>query len=212
MPPSTVSSQLYFFDFPIVDANAIANSALRFLFHGSPHGAFGNQSNLPIPETRYLENFDAFKVNLEHLSNDPLSDEFEYNLIFLSKRLAEDLWIGKKRSNNPELTKLTRRVQLGSEASLNAKRYKTPFWVRFRRPIYLSIFDSLIGDDNYVPTAFRQQFMNKFTGFLVRTEKGFPVVRTIFDAYGLAMTNRQEVEDPLDGPLQVVSYQYYMHH
>jgi hypothetical protein len=207
MQPSLATSHLYFFDFPIADALAISNSALRFLFYGSPHGAFGQQGDAAIPETRFLENYDGFKVSLEHLSNDPLDNNYEYNLVFLTKNTAKDLWIGSKRANNPELKKLTRRVHLGVRPSLQAKRYKTPFWVRFKKPIYLSIFDANIGDDNYVPSAFRQQFHNKFTGFLMRSEKGFPLVRTMFDAYGLKMVNRQEVQDRLDGNLQVVAYQ-----
>lgn len=46
----------------------------------------------------------------------------------------------------------------------------------------------------------------KYTGFLTRTEKGYPLVRTVFDANGLAMATRQEVNDRLDGHLQVMSY------
>ncbi|MFC5049430.1 hypothetical protein ACFPK9_02185 [Rubritalea spongiae] len=196
-------SQLYFFDYPLVDAKAIANSALRLLYYGTTHGAFGATS---IPETRYLEHFDAFKITLEHLSNDSLSEDFEYNLVFFTKPIAMDIWLMKNRAELSEIKKLTRRVHLGTQPSLRAKRYKTPFWIKYTRPIYMSLFDVKVGDDNYVPPAFTHQFNTKYSGFVMRTQKGYPLVRTMFDAYGLTMGTRQEVHDRLDGDLQVMSY------
>ncbi|MGJ8673608.1 hypothetical protein [Rubritalea sp.] len=199
-------SHLYFFDYPLIDAKAIANTALRFLYYGSAHGAFGRSATNSIPKTRNLDTFDAFKITLTHLSKDPLSDDFEYNLVYFSNTIAKDLWLVSNRSEHPELRKVTRRVHLGNQQSLNAKRYKTPFWVRFTRPIYLSIFEQKIGDDNYVPPIFCQEFHAKYTGFIMRTKKDYPLVRTMFDAYGLEIGTRHEVHDRLDGDLQVISY------
>lgn len=206
MHSPSFSSKLYFFDYPLVDAKAIANSALRLLYFGSTHGAFGRNAISSTPETRNLANFEAFKITLEHLSNDPLSEDYEYNLIYLAQPIAKDLWHSSLRAQHTEIRKLTRRVQLNSRQSLNAKRYKTPFWVKFTRPIYMSIFEANMGDDNYVPPSFAQQFNSKYVGFLMRTKKNYPLVRTVFNAYDLTMGTRQEVCDHLDGDLQVISY------
>lgn len=202
----TTSYLPYFFDYPLVDAKAIANSAMRFLYFGSPHGAFGHNAISAIPETRVLEDFEAFKVSLAHLSKDPLSDDYEYNLVYFTESIAKDIWNVNRRSEHPEIRKITRRVQLNSRQSLSAKRYKTPLWVRFHRPIYMSLFEAKIGDDNYVPPEFIQEFNSKYVGFIMRTKKDFPLVRTMFEAYGLTMGTRQEVRDRLDGNLQVTSY------
>ena len=201
------SPEQFFFDVPLVDVNAIAHSAMRLIYHGSTHGAFGSfgSQNARI-EPLDLDKCDAFKISLDHLSVDPLAEGYQYSLVYLNDTLSENLWNGKKRDASPALKELTRRVQLAESPSLSAKRYRTPFWVKFQKPIYIARYDSALAHSSQVPEEYQQRFLNKYQGFLMRTEKDYPLVRTIFEAYGLKLEERRDVLDHLDGHLQVLAY------
>lgn len=197
----------FFFDFPLIDVNAIANSAMRLIYHGSTHGAFGafGSGNARL-EPLDLGKYDAFKISLEHLSVDPLTDGYQYSLVYFSNDLSDNLWNGKKRDASPALKEISRRVLLAESPSLNAKRYRTPFWVKFQKPIYITRYDNALAHDNQVPQEYLQRFLDNYQGFLMRTENDYPLVRNIFDAYGLKLEERREVLDTLDGHLQVHAY------
>lgn len=196
----------FFFDYPLIDAHAIACSALRLICHGSTHGVFGAYGATAAQTALDLESIEAFKISLARLSNDALTDQYEYSLVYVTKELSEHLWSGEKRALAPDVKKLTRRVHLNETASLEAKRYKTPFWVRSLRPIYLAKYDIESLSDHYVSDSYHHKFHQKYQGFLMRSEVNYPVVRNIFEAYGLEMTNRREVKDDLDGNLEILSY------
>ena len=197
----------FFFDYPLIDAHAIACSALRLICHGSIHGVFGSYGSTTTKDQALdLEKIDAFKISLARLSNDALTDQFEYSLVYVTKELSEHLWDGEKRALAPDVKSITRRVHLNETASIEAKRDKTPFWVRSLRPIYLAKYDIENLSDHYIPDAYNHQFHEKYQGFLMRSEVNYPVVRNIFEAYDLEMTNRRKVKDVLDGDLEILSY------
>jgi len=192
----------FFFDFPLVDANTIAFSSLRLVYHGSTHGAFGlKRSPLDLREV------DAIKISLNHLSTDPLSDEYEYNLIYLNDSLSEAVWNGQKRDNTPALMKITRRVLLAASPSLNAKRFRTPFWVKFTKPIYLARYNKVLIDDNTIPVDYLRDFHNKYQGFLTRTKKGYPLVRNTLESLGLKTSDRRYVKDSQEEEISIICYQ-----
>lgn len=206
--PYIMPNRKFFFDYPLADVNGIACAAMRLIYHNSAQGSFsGGKAHSDSHTALDLDTKEAFKISLEHLSSDPLSEDFEYNLIYLNQDMSEHIWEGAKRGESKDLQKLTRRVQLGEFASLEAKRYKTPFWVRFQRPIYIALCDEFLHNDHYVPQAYYEKFHNKFHAFLMRTEVGYPLVRTIFDAYGLKMSERREVCDNQRRGLQVLAYE-----
>ncbi|MFC4994395.1 hypothetical protein [Rubritalea tangerina] len=206
MPPV---SEKYFFDYPIVDANALTYSALKLLFHGSTHGAFGAYGSLnarrgPID----LVKIEALKVSLTYLTSTPLSDEYAYHLVFFNKDFSHTLWDGKSLDKSKHIKDITRRVRLGAEPSLSAKRYRDPFWVKFQKPIYLAQFPSPLHNELSVPAHYRALFENKFDGFLMRSEHDYPLVRNLIEASGLKLGARREVSDELDGDLQVHCYAF----
>lgn len=196
----------YFFDYPLADAHSIAFTALKFIYHGSEKGAFGYGATRTAGKRIDLDEVEAFWINLQHLSSPPLSDDFEYSLVFVSKKLSDHLWLGEKRTLSPDLKKLTRRVVLADQPSLTAKRYKTPFWVKFSRPVYLAKFEDNILNDHYIPHDYYKQFHRKYQGFLMRSENDYPLVRNLFEAYGLELTDRREMESTTPDALQVLAY------
>ena len=199
------SSENFFFDFPIVDVNAIACSALRLIYHGSTHGAFGASSTKRPPLD--LGQIDAFRISLEHLTTAPLSDEYEYSLVYLNARLSEIIWDGKMRDQSSSLMKITRRVVLAKSASLNAKRYRTPFWVKFQKPVYLARYNKRLVINNCIPVEYVESFHNKYQGFLMRSKKGYPLMRNTLKASSTPLRDRSYLSDSMDSELRVVSYQ-----
>ena len=202
MPPT---SEKFFFDFPIVDVNAIACSALRLIYHGSTHGAFGVSTTKRPPLD--LTKIDAFRISLEHLTTEPLSDEYEYSLVYLNDTLSEIIWDGKMRDKNSRLPEITRRVVLAESASLNAKRYRTPFWVKFQKPVYLARYNKLLVINNCIPVEYVESFHKRYQGFLMRSKKGYPLIRNTLKASGIPLSDRSHLSDSMDSDLRVVSYQ-----
>lgn len=201
-------TEKYFFDYPLVDVNAIACAALRMIYLNSSHGAasgiaLGGARQKPLD----LDKEEAFKISLEHVSVRALSDEFEYNLVYLNHQMSEHIWEGRKREGSEDLRSLTRRVHFGEAASLAAKRYKTPFWVRFQRPIYIARCDDFLSNDHYVPQKYYAAFHHKFHAFVMRTELGYPLVRHLFEASGLRLSARRVISSGWRQGLRVLSYE-----
>ncbi|MFC4995275.1 hypothetical protein [Rubritalea tangerina] len=198
----------YFFDYSTLDACSTLSSAVKLLYHGSSHGAFGVQSEarartFPLD----IERISAIKVSLKHLSSSALAEGHEYNLLLVDDVLADALWENKVRNHLPALKEITRRVKLGGAASLKAKRYKEPIWVRFQKPIYIVQYTPFLVQDMSIPQAYRDLLKEKFRGFLVRTAPQYPAVTQIVEASGFELLARREIKDVYDDQA-VVCYAY----
>lgn len=182
-PPKT----LYFFELPVSDISRSISDALRILYYGCSDGIFGVKKNDRVD----LEKIHALKINISPNPEASLSNEFEYNLVFYGKSIADSIWDVDCRNRQAELRALTRRVSLNTEKSRLARRILDSLFIKSTPPIYFAKYEENIPADHYVPLEYHRQLCNNFDIYLMRTVPGFPLVRSLFAAQGLDMAKRK---------------------
>jgi len=180
--------QFFFFDLPLSDVYGVGCLALRLLYYGCEEGAFGRNCKNPVD----LEGVQAFQISLKHRTVYPLSDDYEYHLVYYRKELGLNLWSGKQRKGHPKLRKLTRRVKLSLRPTLEPNRLRQ-FYIKSNRPVHVAQYGSKVPTDHSVPDEYIEKFGELFEGFLVRTKKGYSLGESLFEAQGLAFDERRDV-------------------
>jgi len=193
---------LYFFDLPISDISSSVCNALRVMYHGCLDGAFGKQVNDRIN----LDEIKAVKIRVLHKTSKPLSEAYEYNLVFYRKCIAQSIWDPECRTKQSELKALTRRVSLNVKKSLLAKRLMDHLWIRAEREIYFARYTEAVPADHYVPLDYHQKLFREFEPYIMRTRPDFPLVRSLFQAQGLDLAERRLATRESDILNRVITY------
>lgn len=190
MKPSKTTNlqKVFFFDLPLSDVYGIGCAALRLIYHGSEEGVFGST----IKEAFDLDSIEAFQISLRHRIVEPLSKQYDYNLVYYRKELARTLWDSGLRRGCPTLRKLTRRVTYSDKRSLEPNRLRR-FYIKSNRPIHVAKYSKEVPTDHYVPMEYIQEFGERFEGYLMRSKRGFPLVSRLFEAQGLSMAERRDI-------------------
>lgn len=203
---------MYFFDLPVVDVTGSVCDALRYMYHGCFSGAFGQISQDPVD----LDEIKAIKVRLSHKSAAPLSEEFEYHLVFYRKELANSIWNLSCRKRQRRLRSLSRRVVLSEQPTLAVEkilitRRLLDFFTRKPCDIYFTRYDLPVPPDYYVPVDYHQQLLREFTPYIMRSPIEYPLVRSLFQAQNLPLDARQVVKDSPKHTDQVIVYKLGNH-
>lgn len=141
-----------------------------------------------------LDHVQAFQISLKHRTVDPLSEDYQYYLVYYRKDLGVNLWSNRFRKGCPTLRRLTRRVKLGSKPSIVPKRVRQ-FYIKSNRPVHIAQYHRRVPTDDNVPREYVQDFGDHFEGFLMRCKQGFPLVTSLFEAQGLSLSDRRDVHN-----------------
>lgn len=193
---------LYFFDLPISDISSSVCNALRVMYHGCLDGAFGKQVNDRI----HLDEIRAIKIRVLHKSSKPLSEAYEYNLVFYRKCIAQSIWDPACREKQAELKALTRRVSLNVKKSLLAKRLMDHLMIRAERDIYFARYTDVVSPDHYVPETYHRKLFHEFEPYIMRTRPNYPLVRSLFQTQGLDLAERRLASRESDTVNRVITY------
>lgn len=196
----------YFFDLAMADVNAISSSASRLLYHGSTHGAFGSYGFKAPTNSVDLHSIGAFSVSLEHLSNFPLSEEYDYQILYLSERIYSNLWNGCKKRNIPALKSLAYQARFATEAQLKPKTQRVFFSGQQSRTIAITPYDEGFNIGHHVPNEYSAAAKEIFKGFLLRSKKECTQLYALLESHGLKIVEQRNVLDDYDGFLQVRCY------
>ena len=202
MQPPEVS---YFFDLPVSEVSRSVCDALRILYHGSLDGIFGT----PMNDRVNLNEVKAIKIAILHLSSGAASDQFEYNLVYYSKELSDSLWDLECREKQAELRALTQRVSLNSEKSHLAKRILNSLFIKpdpMICPVYFAKYEGQIPHDNYVPLDYHRKLPGLFDGYLMRCNRDFPLIRSLFHAQNIDLAKRHFSRDPNHCSRPIITY------
>ncbi len=183
----------------MADVNAISCSAARFLYHGSTHGPFGKlDSHLQSID---MEELDAFRVSLEHLSTNPLSDTYDYHLVYVARSAYQKIWHGCKKQKIPGMKHISDEIKLSD--TVKSTSHTPLFWSKKEASITLSEYRNEIAMDHYIPDDYRHAFQQKFSGILMRTKSDCRLLWLLLEAHGLKVVDHREVSDEYDGRLKV---------
>ncbi|MFC4994394.1 hypothetical protein [Rubritalea tangerina] len=197
----TSKSPQFFCDLPLADINAITCSANRFLYHGSPHGVFGKMTT----SKRHVDihEIDAFRVKLEHLSSDPLDDQYQYHLVYISKDIYQQVWKGCKKRQIPGMRKFVSETKLSADAKTHPFGPGNFLHLSDDKPIVFSPYEESHTSDNYVPNHYQATLRSKFESILLRTKSECRLFFQLLQAHGLKVVDQLETTDEFDGNLKV---------
>ena len=108
----------FFFDLPLSDVYGAGCAALRLIYHGCEKGAFSSHTKKAFD----LSHVQAFQISLNHRTVEPLSDQYEYSMVYYRKELGLNLWNNRLRKGCPTLRALTRRVKFSGKRSIKPIR------------------------------------------------------------------------------------------
>lgn len=194
----------HFFDLPVSDIARNVCDALRILYHGSLEGAFGQKMNERVD----LERVDVIKIPVIHQSTKPISDLYDYNIVFYDKSIAGSLWDFEDREKQAELKALARRVSFNAGKSPLAKRILGNLFVKpDTPPVYFAKYELPIPSDNCVPHGYHAQLSERFDAYLMRSNRDFPLVRRLCRAQGLDLAKRKFAgESPSSSHRPIITY------
>lgn len=194
----------YFFDLPFSDIASNVCDALRILYYGSLEGAFGQKMNDWVD----LEQIDVIKIPVIHRFLKPIPDEYVYDLVFYDKSISDSLWNLEERQKQAELRSLTRRVSFNKKKSHLARRILDNLFIKpGNHPIYFTKYEGLIHPDNYVPLSYHAQLGKKFDAYIMRSNRDFPLVRSLCRAQGLHLAKRRYAsESPSSIHRPIITY------
>lgn len=195
------SSDKFFFDLPLCDVYSMTCAAFRLLYFGSEDGFFGSKRSNFVN----LDTTAAIRIKLTHQSTKPLTDTYDYSLVYYRAELSDKLWHPKERHKHESIVNLTRRVKFNSEPSTTAKGVSL-FQFPTVRPVKIAEYDEIVPQDNYVPVTYIDKLHNNFKGFLMRTEKDYPLVRNIFECMDLTLESKREMNHPSPKSPDVIIY------
>lgn len=195
------SSKQYFFDLPLSDVYSQTCASFRLLYFGSEDGFFGSKRNNFVN----LDTTAAIRIKLTHQSTKPLTDTYEYSLVYYRSELGDKLWHPKERHKHESIVNLTRRVKYNDAPAVTARSVSL-FNFPTVRPVKIAEYDEIVPQDNYVPLAYIEKLHNNFKGFLMRTEKNYPLVRNIFECMDLSLDSKIEMNHPSPKSPDVIIY------
>jgi len=198
---SSDSNSRFFFDLPLADVYSSACTALRLIYHGSEEGVLTRNNKKTID----LGAVKAFQITLKHRSVTALSDRYDYSLIYYPRVFGEGFWTAKFRQGCPTLRKITRRVKFTGKPSLKPKRVRF-FYIKSNRPVHVAKYGGAVPADNYVPLDYLEKFDERFSGFLMRSPKNFPLLANLFSAQGLAVGDLRKVSSGSKDSPEVRAY------
>jgi len=162
---------LFFFDLSLADVYGIGCAALSLIYYGSRRGVF----HLTDKESVDLDCVDAIQISLIPRTVAPLSDRYDYNLVYFRKDLGIKFWDSKRRRSFPQMKKLIRRVVCSDVASVEPNRLRQ-LYIRSNRPVHVAQYSHVIPTDDYVPVSYVEKLKRCFEGYLIRSPKGYPLV------------------------------------
>ena len=195
------SDDTYFFDIPLSDIYGTGCSALNLLYHGNEHGAFSTPHKKAID----LSHERAIQITLSHRSSRALSDEFDYSLVYYQNDIADHLWNNAFRSHDSPLKKMTRRVSLNKEAELSPHRLRH-WYLKSGHPIYIAKYGHVVPREESVPASYRQEFKERFEGFLMRMPKGFGLRFHLFKLQHLVLDECRDTNTNYADAPHVMTY------
>ena len=195
------NSYQYFCDLALADINAFACAAQRLLCFGSIHGAFGSTGgHKPID----LSTLDVFTVSLEHLSSDPLSDEYDYHLLYVSAGMYKKVWSGAQASEAPALSKVC--VQRSFARDARAPIPKRSLLERKSREFVAAEYAIENGIDHYIPDAHRVKLLSHYKAFVVRTDRQTADLAQLLQDHSMWMKHDVLVQDVFDGEMRLQGF------
>jgi len=191
----------FFFDLPLSDVYGAGCAALRLIYHGCERGAFSKQTK----EAFDLAHVQAFQISIKHRTVEPLSDEYQYSMVYYRKELGVNLWSNRFRKGCSTLRELTRRVKFSHKPSLKPNRLRH-FYIKSNRPVHIALYNGEVPTDHYVPQSYIDEFGRIFEGFLMRSKRGYPLVSRLFAAQGLALTERRDMSSTSSSAPHVLAF------
>jgi hypothetical protein len=193
----------YFCDLAVADINAFACAAQRLLCHGSIHGAFGKGGVARLAPIS-LSSVDVFTVSLEHLSSDPLSDEYDYHLVYIGASMYKKVWSGAQASEAPALSKVC--VQRALADNARAPIPKRSLLERKSREFVACEYPVEWGVDHYIQDAHRVVLLSNFKAFVVRTDRKTANLGQLLCDHSMRVAQERVVNDLFDGQMQLLCF------
>lgn len=179
--------RLFFFDLPLSDVYGVGCAAMDLIYYGSVKGVFGATKKNSVE----LGDVDAFLIPLKHRTQEPLSDEFDYDLIYYRREIGRHLWNHQMLSKSGGgKVKWIRRVGFSSQPSLQPSRLRR-FFIKSNRPLHVKRCRHFVPSDDCIPADYIDAFNEQFAGYLVRSVRGAGSVEKLMDDQGLTMTARR---------------------
>lgn len=189
--PQGKNSSLYFFDFPLKDIYCEACTGLKLIYYGHAAGFFGNKKAQPVD----LKNTAALRIKITHQSVAPLSDQYDYSIVYYRNDISKQIWHQKHRDNQPSLKEISRKVHLTSKPTLKPHLVNLAILPK-EKPIYLAEYNSIIPEDNYVPEKYVDQLHDNFQGYIMRNRRDERLVTSTLEAIGLSIDTKREISHP----------------
>jgi hypothetical protein len=188
MIPQKISNgqKMFFFDLSLSDVYGIGCAALSLIYYGSRRGAFHQIGKKPVD----LDSVDAIRISLNPRIERPLSDRYQYHLIYYRNNLAQELWNHTGCGKDPEVKHLTRRVRFVSEPSLEPHRLRH-FYIKSNRPLHLARYGHVVPTDDYVPRSYVHKLSQEFMGFLMRSPREYSLSTSFFAKLGLGLVEKR---------------------
>lgn len=168
----------YFYDLSLVDARGELSSALSVLYYGNEMGAFCG----PDKKTLNLDMVFAIEIDLTVYAAAP-DGIHSYSLVFLERNWDHEVWEERILESNHSLKAVTTRVTLTSEMTDCPSHKHHLFTFRNRYIDFVEYPDLAVS--NCVPASYVVAFNERFVGYLMRSERSFSDVRSIFKKYQL---------------------------
>lgn len=193
----------FFCDLAVADINAFACATQRLLCHGSIHGAFGKGT---IAKQRHIElsSLDVFTVSLEHLSTEPLSDEYDYHLLYVSAGMYKKVWSGTQVSEAPCLSKVCVQRAFANEARTPIP--KRSLLERRSREFVATEYPIEWGVDHYIADSYRAQLLSHYKAYVVRTDRQTANLGKLLCDHSMRIKYDMVVNDMYDGEMSVLGF------
>lgn len=203
LPNMKNQSHHYFCDLAVVDINAFACAAQRLLCHGSIHGAFGKGGSAKLKPID-LSTLDVFTVSLEHLSTVPLSEEYDYHLLYVGAEMYKKVWSGSQPSEAPALSKVCvlRSFSLAARAPIP----KRSLFERKSREFVATEYPMEHGVDHYVSDTYRLNLLANYRAYVVRTDKQTANLGQLLCDHSMHIKHDLVVNDLYDGEMHVLGF------
>lgn len=169
----------YFYDLSLIDARGELTSALTVLHYGNEIGAFAG----PDKTTINLDTVFAVEVDLTAYASSP-DGEHSYALMFFERNWDHEVWQEKLLEKRKNLKAVTTRVTLTADMTNNPSHEHHLFTASNRYIDFADYPD--LAMSHCVPAEYVEKFNKRFKGYLMRSERKFADVRSIFKKYQLA--------------------------
>lgn len=149
---------------------------------------------------------DLITVSLEHLSSTPLSHDYDYHILYVSARMYKKVWTGSEESQADALSKISVERQPTRKTCL--AETKPSLFENQARDYVFTEYVMTDGLDHCVDIPFRTKVLTNFKAFIVRSKKEAAPLPQLLINHSTRISTKYEIEDVLDGEMQVCGYQY----